>query len=646
MAKKKKKPIVKDVFGVNKAFENIDLDEAMPEDQSKGLVEEDLTIARSNFIVDDFESFGSARFMVPQGQWRDLAERIEAQIRGLVYIIMNQGREGSCFPAGTLVRMADGSEKPIDEIRCTDSVLTAEGNIGRVVKTGVRKASGLFTLKVLGHRHLKMTEEHPVLTKRGYVRADSLKAGDMVRMPKYAPQDVKAIQTSEFLPAQKHATRELSRAAIIGGGVNSFRAVKHDVPDMIDLTEDFGWIVGLFLAEGSTSKQKVSWTLHVDERETVASELIRKLEGLGVTARIQDRSHAHGNSINVNVYSTKWARLFEGMCGTGSGRKCPQGDLLRGGKKFLQGMLDGWVAGDGYERRGRKLGTTVSKRLAMAMYDIAQFLGLCPTIRRSEPKATGSVRSRQVRWDIEWGSKPRCEIEDDAVWRKVVEVSREEWTGDVFNLEVEGDHSYVAEGIGVHNCVGYSTTQAVQVRSMFQYGPKYARLLSGMSLYNRIGRSAQSGAMMSDGAREAAEDGILPLDTADNRKLYKHVYRAHGFVGDRRMDREVPGWEETGALFKPTFLRINSFSAWMSATLQGMPIMYGRQGHAICSLLPKFSRGDWWLGYLNSWGKWGDTVNSKFPYGMGWDSRRVIQRCTGYACVNVTPRLAEMNIAA
>lgn len=196
------------------------------------------------------------------------------------------------------------------------------------------------------------------------------------------------------------------------------------------------------------------------------------------------------------------------------------------------------------------------------------------------------------------------------------------------------------------SCVGYSTTQATQVRSMFQFGPKYARLLSGMSLYNRIGRSAQSGAMMSDGARESAEDGILPLDTPENRKLYEHVYRAHGFVGERRMNNEVAGWEKTGALFKPTWLRINSFAAWMSATLQGMPIMYGRQGHAICSLLPKFNRGDWWLGYLNSWGKWGDVVNEKFSYGMGWDSRRLIQKCTGYACVNVTARLGEMGIAA
>ena len=195
------------------------------------------------------------------------------------------------------------------------------------------------------------------------------------------------------------------------------------------------------------------------------------------------------------------------------------------------------------------------------------------------------------------------------------------------------------------SCVGYSTTQAVQVRMSFQFGEKYRRLLSGMSLYNRIGRSAQSGAMMSDGARESAEDGILPLDTSENRELYKHVYRPHGFVGERRMDREVPGWEETAGLFKPTWLRINSVDAWMSALLQCMPMMYGRSGHAICSLLPKHQRGQWWFGYLNSWGKWGDRTNDEFGYGIGWDSISRIRRCVGYACVNVSTR-PEMALAA
>lgn len=195
------------------------------------------------------------------------------------------------------------------------------------------------------------------------------------------------------------------------------------------------------------------------------------------------------------------------------------------------------------------------------------------------------------------------------------------------------------------SCVGFSTTQACQIRSEWQFGPKYRCPLSGISLYNRIGRSPQSGAMMSDGARESSEDGILPLDTPEARKLFKHVYRATGWVNERRMNNETPGWMETAKLFRAKWMRINSVGGWISALLQGMPIMYGRSGHAICSLLPKWRRGGWFFGYVNSWGRWGDVVNSRFPYGLGWDSERTISRCVGYACVNMTIR-PEMNLAA
>jgi hypothetical protein len=51
--------------------------------------------------------------------------------------------ESQCFPAGTSIRMADGSEKPIEEIRCNDCVLAfdpaAEGGRGSLVPRTVNR---------------------------------------------------------------------------------------------------------------------------------------------------------------------------------------------------------------------------------------------------------------------------------------------------------------------------------------------------------------------------------------------------------------------------------------------------------------------------------------------------------------------------
>ena len=126
-------------------------------------------------------------------------------------------------------------------------------------------------------------------------------------------------------------------------------------------------------------------------------------------------------------------------------------------------LFEGWMSGDGYARRNGRQGVTVSHRLAMSMYNIAQGLGMRPTIRYSEPKISHGVKSRLPRWDIEMGLSGedtfRCELDDSHMWRKVRGIETEDYEGPVYNMEVEGDHSYVAEGIGVHNCVGHACWQ-------------------------------------------------------------------------------------------------------------------------------------------------------------------------------------------
>lgn len=89
--------------------------------------------------------------------------------------IKDQDGRGACFPAGTLIRMADGSFKPIEKISCLDRVLTAEGNVSTVTQTMVRKHAGeIANVTIDGEATLVCTPEHPVLTQRGYIEAKDL----------------------------------------------------------------------------------------------------------------------------------------------------------------------------------------------------------------------------------------------------------------------------------------------------------------------------------------------------------------------------------------------------------------------------------------------------------------------------------------
>lgn len=88
-----------------------------------------------------------------------------------------------CFPAGTLVTMADGCKRPIEQVRTGDYVLGIESNrnISAMVRHAYRHTNnGLLQLTLSNGGNLTATIEHPVMTRRGWVEMQDLKIGDQL----------------------------------------------------------------------------------------------------------------------------------------------------------------------------------------------------------------------------------------------------------------------------------------------------------------------------------------------------------------------------------------------------------------------------------------------------------------------------------
>jgi hypothetical protein len=151
------------------------------------------------------------------------------------------------------------------------------------------------------------------------------------------------------------------------------------------------------------------------------------------------------------------------LCGDGAGMKRLHPDIAGGPEVFLASVLSGWLDGDGCRRKdGSREAITISRELALGMYDIAQAQGHHPVIVRSEPVMNSAAATRQPRWTITLApGRGRCRQDDTTVWRTVRETRLEEYVGAVYDLTVEGDHSYVAEGVGVHNCTGNAATKCL-----------------------------------------------------------------------------------------------------------------------------------------------------------------------------------------
>ena len=77
----------------------------------------------------------------------------------------------SCFTAGTLILMADGSERPIEALRAGDLVVGRRGRINRVAQRE-RTSLGARRLYAINGGRPFVTAEHPFLTAEGWKAFD------------------------------------------------------------------------------------------------------------------------------------------------------------------------------------------------------------------------------------------------------------------------------------------------------------------------------------------------------------------------------------------------------------------------------------------------------------------------------------------
>jgi hypothetical protein len=184
------------------------------------------------------------------------------------------------------------------------------------------------------------------------------------------------------------------------------------------------------------------------------------------------------------------------------------------------------------------------------------------------------------------------------------------------------------------SCVGNAKAQQCEILQAKQYGRDRVVPMSAISIYDWIGRSAQSGAYVPDASEQAKDVGVLPLDTTQNRAIFgAHVKPATGF-GRAYAD----GWKETAKLFKDDEqLVIRTYEGLVSAMLRGDVGPVGRDGHCICYAgVPRFttnSVNSIRQPYPNSWKyTWGVPLGH-MRGGFGFDTYNTIRRAAGYLIV-------------
>ena len=371
-----------------------------------------------------------------------------------------------CFAPGALVRTESGY-KPIEDVRKGEKVLTADGRLRPVSRTMRRLYEGpVCEVKTpSATRAALVTPEHPALIKEVVEKTPALVGAaaplsDFGEAPGYAKlDDVKDGQhlvCGQLVESRDLDSLDMPEKLTRSGSRGPKRAGATSIP----LTPENLWAMGLYIAEGSTSRGLICFSISAKEME-YARRLRKVFEELGYPVQLRTRPD-RPNSLEVTVGGMNLYESFPAWFGRGSEQKRIPGELfnlpVKKLRHLLRGILDDtYFTGKSYGEGRATILNQTSEVLALQVSEISRRMGSLPGISVVYPEGKKpcyrviEAESPSVPVRGEETSKRRFRKFDGGPASRIALEPRV-YSGPMYNLEVEGDHSYVVQGGVWHNC--------------------------------------------------------------------------------------------------------------------------------------------------------------------------------------------------
>lgn len=182
--------------------------------------------------------------------------------------------------------------------------------------------------------------------------------------------------------------------------IHTSNAFVSHVPDKIPLDNDFGFFIGLYLADGWVTKT----FLGISNNDKVIRKRITDFcDRYGVTYHTvfsEGKNVRNGTTTDLKVHSVLFARMFMELCNTGSSNKHIPDFAYIAPDDFIKGLIDGYFSGDGFVNKtdGSINASSVSEELItgisfiLSYYDI---FGIISSMQR-EKNNVGSKNIKKI----------------------------------------------------------------------------------------------------------------------------------------------------------------------------------------------------------------------------------------------------------
>lgn len=378
--------------------------------------------------------------------------------------------KSTCFIPGTKILMHDGSLKSIEDISIGDLVIDHNGDrqcveyiYSKYIDSDIMKirvrGNGDYLFLTKDHKVLRTSWDHSSLDKEG-VPVENIKISDYLFNTVYKRNNI--ILDGDLLDFNKSLPYLKVDDTYIKF-YNSKKINRH-------FTYDFslGRIIGLFLAEGTLYDKSISFCFHKKETYFVDEvfNFFKNTFGLVGKIRVSNKR----NTRIITIFSKIISSMFRNLCfcnGVKSFNNKNYSD------EFLRGLLLGILDGDGYYNFDNKKIVLMLKldNLIRDILIISNMIGLYPTMSKTYFRKDGRrfkslifqsenynliLNMKNIsgnRWEKTKNSKnDRSVIDGKYIISKIQSIENIHYNGYVFDLQISNSHTYIANGICVHNC--------------------------------------------------------------------------------------------------------------------------------------------------------------------------------------------------
>lgn len=394
-----------------------------------------------------------------------------------------------CFVAGTKVITYDGI-KNIEEIQEGDLVLTHKGRYMPVNKIITKLATNLVDLQVENSGHIICTDNHSFYTQQIRKKLQRVNGKrKRIRVPLgFEWKTVNAFNTirntsndiieKTYVSSICDNIEEIPEYNGITKGLNNYKDIRVNTLNLHDSA--LWYIIGRWLGDGSFYFKKENGIKRLRGIDIVCNrneskELQQKIEAAGLKPCFM-----HKDTCDCfEIYGIELASFLMQFGQRAKNKEIP-GFVMRLPQQLAEAFLNGYFDADGCYQSKFTSYTSISSNLAYGIkYMVNKYYNVGCSITKNDNSNRNIIMGRKCNVKDSYSGRFSKELHNQTHFIKYdnyilspykdIKIIENKQPTIVYNLSVEEDESYTANGIIVHNCT-YLTVSGNRWFNVERYG--------------------------------------------------------------------------------------------------------------------------------------------------------------------------------